>query len=84
MKTKIIILLVLLILFTIFVSNNTEPIDVWFFFWPLNISKIVLLIITLVIGAILGLIAATVFGKSAKRDETKGENLSERPVIKSN
>jgi len=81
MKVKIIILLILLILFTIFVSNNTEAIDVWFFFWPLNISKIVLLIITLVVGVILGLITATAFGKSAKKDETKGKNLSERPEI---
>ena len=81
MRAKIIILLILLIFFTVFVSNNTETIDVWFFFWHLSISKIVLLIITLVVGVILGLIVAAVFGKSPKKEEFKAENFSEKQEI---
>jgi uncharacterized integral membrane protein len=65
--------MLILVLFTIFVANNTEAIDIWFFFWPLNISKIVLLVIILVIGVIIGLITATTLNKSKEKDKLKIE-----------
>ena len=68
MRAKIILLLVLLILFTIFVSKNTQEVDVWFFFWPINISKIVLLILTLVIGVIIGLLTSSFFYKGKEKE----------------
>ena len=83
MRAKIILLLVLLILFTIFVSKNTQEVDVWFFFWPINISKIVLLILTLVIGVIIGLLTSSFFNKAkGKKSETSLDesNSSEKKM----
>lgn len=67
MKAKLVILMILLILFTIFVTENTEEVGVMLFFWPIMLSKIVLLIITLVVGFVLGLITAAL----SERKHTK-------------
>jgi uncharacterized integral membrane protein len=76
MRAKIIILLILLILFTIFVTQNTEQTIMNVFFWTVEMPKIVLLIITLVIGVVLGLIAVTAFSNSNKKKiKMETENL---------
>jgi uncharacterized integral membrane protein len=85
MRAKIISLLVLLILFTIFVAQNTEQTIMNVFFWTIEMPKIVLLIITLVIGVILGLIAVTVFSRSDKKKiKEKAESFSEKTEIRGN
>ena len=83
MRAKIILLLVLLILFTIFVTQNTEQTIMNVFFWTIEMPKIVLLIITLVVGVILGLIAVAVLSSSDKKKiKEKAESFSEKTEIK--
>lgn len=67
MKAKIIVLMILIILFTIFVSQNTEVVTVNAFFWPISMSLIVLMVILGFVGVIVGFIAAKFSEKSSKK-----------------
>ncbi len=91
MKAKVIIFLILIVLFTIFVSQNTEVIPIDAFFWRFEMSKIVIISLTGLFGIILGFILASFFNKSKKLNkvdkgklETKNANkLSEDKKINS-
>jgi uncharacterized integral membrane protein len=78
MKAKIIILMVLVVLFTIFVSQNTEIVDINAFFWKFQMSKIVLISLTGLVGVILGFILASIFNKQKKTDKTGTGKLTEK------
>ncbi len=88
MKAKIIIVLLLLALFTVFVSQNTKIVDVNFFFWRLEMSTIVLITFTFISGIILGFIIAAIYSSSGKKkkelsaDKKKKENLGEESEVK--
>lgn len=70
MKAKIIILLILIVLFTIFVSQNTEVVTVKAYFWQFKMSIIVLISLTGLLGVIAGLIIAKLFDRpSPKKSE---------------
>lgn len=66
MKTKVIILLILIVLFTIFVSQNTHIIDIKFLFWAVSMSAIVLISLMMLIGVIAGFIIAKMFDRPSK------------------
>ena len=66
MKTKIIILLILIVLFTIFVSQNTHIIQIDFLFWSIAMSAIVLISLMMLIGVIAGFIIAKMFDRPSK------------------
>ncbi len=61
MKFKIIVVMLLVILFTIFVSQNTELIQITIFLWKFQIPTIVLISITLALGIILGFFVEAIF-----------------------
>lgn len=63
MKTKIIILMILIVLFTIFVSQNTEVVTVKAYFWQFQMSIIVLISLIGLLGVILGFIVARLFDR---------------------
>lgn len=63
MKVKIIILMVLIVLFTIFVSQNTEVVTVKAYFWQFQMSIIVLISLIGLLGVILGFIVARLFDR---------------------
>ncbi len=67
MRAKIVIVMILVILFTVFVSQNTDMIDVSVFLWKFQMSTIVLMSISFFIGIILGFIVSAMFG-SPKKD----------------
>ncbi len=70
MRAKLIILMILIILFTIFVVQNTEPVSLQVFFWHVaELPKIILLTVTLVIGVILGFIISTVLNKHKNNEK---------------
>ncbi len=69
MKVKIIILMVLILLFTIFVMQNTQPVEVNAFFWHKPLPLIVLMIILVMVGIIIGFIVTGLANKSAKKKE---------------
>ena len=71
MRTKVILLMVIIVLFTIFVTQNTEVITVNTFFWKFDMSLIVLMTLSCLVGAIAGFILLKVFTASGKRKEKK-------------
>jgi uncharacterized integral membrane protein len=66
MKAKIIILLILIVLFTIFVSQNTRIVQIDFLFWSVAMSAIVLISLMMLIGVIAGFIMAKMFDRPSK------------------
>lgn len=66
MKAKIIILLILVIFFTIFVSQNTRIVQIDFLFWSIAMSAIVLISLMMLIGVIAGFIIAKLFDRPSK------------------
>ena len=70
MKTKIILFMIIVVLFTFFVSQNTQIVAINVFFWQFNISEIILIVMTGFIGVLLGLILGSLF-KSPKKDKNK-------------
>ena len=79
MKAKIIFLMVIIVFFTIFVTQNTLVIPVNIFFWHVEMSVIVLISISSLIGIILGFIFVKLFDTQPK------ENIKEnKPVDRNN
>jgi len=78
MRFKLIIFMLLIVLFTIFVVQNTEAINMQIFFWRIEeLPKIVLLTITLVFGIILGIFISTFINRKKKDEEVnKKEKFS--------
>ncbi len=77
MRFKLIILMLLIVLFTIFVVQNTEPVNMQLFFWHIaELPKIILLTVTLVIGVLLGFIITSVLNKQKKHAEEKLKPMS--------
>ena len=76
MRTKIVIVMILVILFTVFVSQNTDMINVRVFLWKFQMSTIVLMSISFFIGIILGFIVSAIFGSPKE----KNSNETNAPV----
>ena len=71
MNFKSISILSLLAIFIIVSIQNVEVIPVHFLFWKVEISKLLLLIITFVIGILVGMIIPGFFSKSKKEEQIK-------------
>jgi len=67
MSFKTIFGIVLGILFTVFVMQNTQVVEVNFFFKQVSMSRSLLLISTLLTGFILGWIVAKLMGRARKQ-----------------
>lgn len=79
LKIKTIIILALLGIFMIFILQNTTVVEIRFLFWQLSLSRVILLIGSLVIGILIGLLIrweSSVASKRAK-DSSAGSS-SER------
>ena len=77
MRTKVILLMVIIVLFAIFVTQNTEVITVNAFFWNFDMSLIVLMTLSCLIGAIAGFIllkAFTAFNKRKDKEEIPADS----------
>jgi uncharacterized integral membrane protein len=71
MNLKSVSILSLLAFFVIISIQNVEVIPVHFLFWKIEISKLLLLIITLVIGILVGMIIPGYFSKSKNDEQIK-------------
>ena len=71
MNFKSVSILSLLAIFIIVSIQNVEVIPVHFLFWKVEISKLLLLIITFVIGILVGMIIPGFFSKSKKEEHIK-------------
>jgi uncharacterized integral membrane protein len=58
MTPKLIIFIVILLLFSIFIVQNAQTVQVNFLFWSTESSRAVVLIITFVLGVVTGLLTA--------------------------
>jgi uncharacterized integral membrane protein len=78
MRVKIVILLVLIILFTIFVTQNTLVIPVDIFFWRVEMSVIVLISLCTLIGVLMGFAVVKIFDhpKEKPADENKEDSTN--------
>lgn len=68
MTIKSIIILLLLGIFIIVCIQNLENIQLHLLFWNFEISKLLLLLITLVVGIVTGMIIPGLFQKSKKEE----------------
>jgi uncharacterized integral membrane protein len=75
MKAKIIILVIIIILFTVFVSQNTNIIPLNVLFWKFEMSTIVVISITFLIGLIIGLILVSMFSGTKKKEQSNNNIL---------
>ena len=60
MKTKNIIILIFVALFLIVLFQNTQVVVVRLFLWKISMSRIILLLVTMLIGFVIGYIAAAI------------------------
>jgi uncharacterized integral membrane protein len=60
MKPRTIVLLVLIILFLIILAQNTQVVTLRLLFWKIEMSQVILVPVTMIIGFILGYLVATV------------------------
>lgn len=58
MKPKLFILLVVIILFLIFLIQNTQVVTLHLYFWKISMSQIILIPLVLILGFIVGYIVA--------------------------
>ena len=66
MKTKTIIILVLIALFVIILIQNTQVVTLRLFFWKLGMSQIILIPLIMAIGFVVGFIVSKVIGNQRK------------------
>ena len=69
MSFKAVTILILIGLFIILCIQNVEKIPLHFLFWSINISKLLLLLITLIIGILVGLIIPGIWRKSKEEEK---------------
>ncbi len=81
MKAKIIFLMILVVLFTVFVSQNTEVVTVRAYFWQFQMSIIVLISLIGLLGVIFGFIIAKLFDRPQreKNDELLTKKRDKKP-----
>lgn len=66
-QMKMWLIIALLFLIAIVVVQNSEVVDVRFLFWEASLSRVVLLLITLVIGILIGFVGAKLPKKKKER-----------------
>ena len=74
MKAKIIILLILVIFLTIFISQNALDLPIKVLFWEFQIPGIILILLTGLLGIIIGFILALIFNKPSHKKIEKDKS----------
>lgn len=80
MRPKLIISLVVVILFMIFLFQNTQVVTIRLYFWSISMSQIILILLTLILGFVAGYILAKITGKHASALKT--EKLEPEEITK--
>jgi uncharacterized integral membrane protein len=71
MRAKIVILMIIIILFTIFVTQNTLVIPVDIFFWRVEMSVIVLISLCTLVGIMIGFFVIKIFDRPKEDEKTE-------------
>ena len=58
MRTRLVIIFIILILFLTVIAQNTELVTIRAFFWTIEMSRIVLLSVALLVGVLIGILLA--------------------------
>ncbi len=66
MKPNTIIIIILALLLLIILLQNTQVVEFRFFFWKMGMSRIVLLILTLLVGYLIGFFTRPLLIKKGK------------------
>jgi len=64
---KAIIAIAFLVLFIIFVLQNTEIVEITFLFWRFNISRVLVLLVSLAVGGLVGVVVGWGFLAKKKK-----------------
>ncbi len=73
MRPRLISALVVIILFVVFLMQNTQVVTLRIYFWKISMSQIILIPLVLIVGFALGYIAAKV---TRKKETPKKESSS--------
>ena len=77
MRTKLIIISVLFLLFAILAVQNTTTTELKIFFWNLSVPLIVLIVVIFIIGLVIGIFTCSVYERRKKRElETRNQTNS--------
>ena len=76
MRTKLIIISVLFLLFAILAVQNTTTTELKIFFWNLSVPLIVLIVVIFIIGLVIGIFTCSVYERRKKK-ELKTEKLAD-------
>lgn len=68
MKTKTIIILVLLALAVVFIIQNSAMVKIQFFFWSISMNRIIMIAGLLLVGCVIGYLLAV--SKKARKAES--------------
>ena len=80
MRTKLIVISILFMLFAILAAQNTIITELKIFFWNLPVPLIVLIVVVFIIGLVIGIITCSVYERR-KKMKLKNEypaNLQEK------
>ncbi len=76
-KPKLIVSLVVVILFLIFLFQNTQVVTLRLYFWSISMPQIILIPLTLIVGFIGGYIVAKITEKKAAEIKAEKPDLGE-------
>jgi len=68
MGYRAVLAIAFLVIFTIFILQNSEIVEITFFFWRFSISRVLLLVASLAVGCLVGIfIGWEIFRRRQKR-----------------
>lgn len=73
MRTKIIFIALLFLLFAILAAQNTISTELKFFLWAINTPLIVMLVVIFILGLVIGLISSNMYERKMKKTENKAK-----------
>ncbi|UCC40530.1 MAG: LapA family protein [Candidatus Aminicenantes bacterium] len=76
MKTKVIIVLILMALFLIILIQNTQIVTYRLYFWKISISQIILVPLVMLFGFVVGFIVAKLTGRRGESVTPNDEEKS--------
>ena len=73
MRTKIIFIALLFLLFAILAVQNTVSTELKFFLWSINTPLIVMIVVIFILGLVIGLISSGMYERKAKKNESSSK-----------
>ena len=81
MRTKIVFIALLFLLFAILAAQNTISTELKFFFWAIDTPLIVMIVVVFILGLVIGLISSNMYERKMKKAEIK-EKSQNKEILK--